>query len=576
MGVALTPLSILILLSQQNNSPLDSSVGRIIRINVELSTQHSVALTDVVLVTQPHNNEDGDGLSLLIQDVLGTLLQFVASSKKEAEWLMRGIGLLLERETSRLGVRGGKSSRKGGVSPAIARGGDLYNNNRRRNTTAMAAKRNVIKPMRFNALESVEDLDLGNDTTTANNNKDSAKRWGQMPSRNYMRQQASSYTNTVPKYVHGQLLVRDIAKNVQLPLPLPLCRVLLLDSNSPVISKWQVDRGDASFEKTPWTFPPATPRELEQYQSEHQLIASGSMCGAHRTTSFERGRNGTMVTLSETQIVDSDDLEKLAFTVNERMPRRGFSIKVKIILRPYTTTSCEATVLGEIRPVGKNMSNQQAVHKAFLLVVDELKARYGIEGVGLLAGFLSSVDNMTDGQKGEKASSPKRVTMAPRSLSEEKKESDSNKESGLVSFEDMLKTPKDPDRVDFSIDRPSTIPRRSSTAPNPLRPEPDPAKRYRARKQELKNDEFEELEGDDPEPLRIEVKPLPKIRLSLMPSPREEDEETEEDSAGAPRALAPSAKSSKKKSNRSSSKTSSKTSKRSPTPGWKKSSKVRK
>ena len=259
-------------------------------------------MTDVVLVTQPHNSEDGDGLSLLIQDVSGTLLQLVASTKQEAEWLMRGIILLLERETSRLGVRGGKASEKGGVSPAIARGGDLYNNNRRRNTTAMAAKRNVIKPLRFNALEGVEDLDLGNDTTTTNNNKDSAKRWGQMPSRNYMRQQASSYTNSVPKYVHGQLLVRDIAKNVQLPLPLPLCRVLLLDSSSPVISKWQVDRGDANFEKTSWTFPPATPRELEQYQSEHQLIASGSMCGAHRTTSFERSRNGTMATLSETQI----------------------------------------------------------------------------------------------------------------------------------------------------------------------------------------------------------------------------------------------------------------------------------
>jgi hypothetical protein len=549
-------------------------MGQIIRMNVELSTQYSVALTDVVLVTQPLD-EDGDGLSLLIQDVSGTHLQFLASSKQEAEWLMRGIVLLLERETSRLGVRGGKSSEKGGVSPAIARGGDMYNNRHR--NTAMAAKRNGMKPLRSNAhsnvLEGVEDLDLG-DATTNSNNKDSAKRWGQMPCRNYMRQQASSYTNSVPKYVHGQLLVRDIAKNVQLPLPLPLCRVLLLDSSSPVISKWEVDRGDANFEKTSWTFPPATPRELEQYQSEHQLIGSGSMCGAHRTTSFERSRNGSMVTLSETQIVDSDDLEKLAFTVNERMPRRGFSIKVKIILRPYTTTSCEATVLGEIRPVGKNMSNQQAVHKAFLLVVDELKARYGIEGVGLLAGFLSSVDNMTDSQKGEKGSSPKKVTMAPRSLSEEKKESDSSKESGLVSFEDMLKTPKDPDRVDFSIDRPTSIPHRSSTAPNPLRPEPDPAKRYRARKQELKNDEFEELEGDgDPEPLRIEVKPLPKIRLSLMPSPREEDEEMEEDSAGAPGS---SGKPSKKKSSKSSSKTSSKTSKRSPTSGWKKSSKVRK
>ena len=34
--------------------------------------------------------------------------------------------------------------------------------------------------------------------------------------------------------LNGQQIVKDIAQNVRLPLPLPLCRVLLLDSSSPV------------------------------------------------------------------------------------------------------------------------------------------------------------------------------------------------------------------------------------------------------------------------------------------------------------------------------------------------------
>lgn len=126
-----------------------------------------------------------------------------------------------------------------------------------------------------------------------------------------------SRTRNGTKYVHGQLIVRDIATNIHLPLPLPLCRVLLLDSSSPVIEKWEDDRGDKHFTRTDWTFPPTTPRELEWHASEHQLIASGSMMGAHRTMSFDRMRNGSLVHLSETQIIDADDSEKLAFTISE-------------------------------------------------------------------------------------------------------------------------------------------------------------------------------------------------------------------------------------------------------------------
>jgi hypothetical protein len=41
------------------------------------------------------------------------------------------------------------------------------------------------------------------------------------------------------EYGHGQPIMRDIATNIQLPLPLPLCDVLLLDPSSPVIEKWE-------------------------------------------------------------------------------------------------------------------------------------------------------------------------------------------------------------------------------------------------------------------------------------------------------------------------------------------------
>jgi len=92
--------------------------------------------------------------------------------------------------------------------------------------------------------------------------------------------------------------------------------------------------------------------------------------------------------------VDADDSEKLAFTISERMPRRGYSIKVKFVLRSSKDNSCEAFVIGEVRPVGKNMSNQAAVHKAFLVVLNELKTRYGSEGKGLMASFLSVVRNL--------------------------------------------------------------------------------------------------------------------------------------------------------------------------------------
>ena len=139
----------------------------------------------------------------------------------------------------------------------------------------------------------------------------------------------------------------------------------------------------------------------------------------------------------------------------------------------------------------------------------------------------------------------------------------SGSHSGLVSFEDMLKEDSEPK---FPVDRPTT-----PTA-HLMHPDPDPGKRYRARQKEVKNDVFEGLPGDGDdeqpkrEPVMIEVKPLPKIRLSLMPSPREEDEDADDDSSSSP-IQSKNGKTKKKKK---------KSSRRSSSSTWKKSGRSRK
>jgi len=238
-----------------------------------------------------------------------------------------------------------------------------------------------------------------------------------------------------------------------------------------------------------------------------------------------------------------------------------------VILKAIENKNCEATVTASIRPVGKDMSNQAAVHKAFLLVFDEIKDRYGVTGGGLLDGFLSVVDDMAnDGKKKREKTSPskesKSKATSPRSpsatnydganpsLSSSKRsqrqvqvtlpaptvpirqpkasqKAGTGKDSGLVSFDNMLRTGRESPEITRDP-RPST--------PSLLNqvPESDPAKRLEITKPTVvpRSDEFDlprrnagaQLEAER-DPVMIEVKPLPKIRLSLMPSPREEDEE---------------------------------------------------
>ena len=529
----------------------NSSIGYIRNGNVQLSSKHSVSLTDVTILSQeppvPIRFKGEDKMAHLrvisIQDASGTSLLFLANNFREAELLVCGLKLLIERETARLGVRGGMPKtwfgiKRGdpGVSPSAARGFELPS----RNHSSPAKRSGYVSSDVENDGESLR----GVRATLP----DDRKTWGNVPGRQYMRVQAAGLDELskmngiqeqgLPQYVHGRPLSRELSKNVRVSLPLPLCRVLLLDSTSPVIRRWEQERGDRNFEKSRWAFPPATPRELEKHSSEHQLIASGSMRNAHRTISFDRPRYGSLVRLSETHTVEVDDPSELVLAITERNPRRGFSIKVRIHLSAFKESNCDATVIAEIRPVGKDMSNQAAVHKAFLLVVEELRERYGRDNYGLLGGFLTVTDTMAEENRSRATETPRPLSRTnpnseekktDKSVSPSRQKKNHAKESGLVSFADMLRSGRDsPDPM--PVDRPGANGSRKASYDvtkdgNRLNAKPTTVPR---------SDSFEDKQRPElpKEDVLIEVKPLPKIRLSLMPSPREEDEENS--SEGSP------------------------------------------
>eukprot|EP00934_Nitzschia_sp_Nitz4_P006251 Nitzschia sp. Nitz4//scaffold348_size17284//12793//16374//NITZ4_008844-RA/size17284-processed-gene-0.12-mRNA-1//-1//CDS//3329548694//6241//frame0 len=469
------------------------------RTQVELSRTHSVTLTDVITLAQaPRSDvmlEDPSEARRLISIETQQMqqLQFLAKSDMEAKVLMAGLTLLLETESKRCGVRGGSGKN---ASPRSIK----KSKNRRNNKSGYSSS-------------DIED-DEGS-AMSMGEIPDSWKAWSRTPGRSYLRGHASANDQGYPHYVHGQLIVKDIAKNVHLPLGLQLCRVLLLDSSSPVVSKWEKDRGDVEFERTPWTFPPATPRERDQFQSEEQLIASGSLIGAHRTISYQRPRNGQMVRLFETQIVEADDSEKLCFLIHERMPRRGFSVKVKMTFRA-SNGECEATVTSEIRPIGKDMSNPEAIHKAFLLVLDELRNRYGQEGNGLVALFVDMVNNVkSNGLPKQLRSFFERLNLSGEEKKEQEDVDAMSRDNRSIKLEDMLKS-----NASLGVSETPEA-RFQDRTPSPM-----DADKYRENYKKPKGAQLPSDTFDSPtsEPVMIEVKPLPKIRLSLMPSPREEDE----------------------------------------------------
>jgi hypothetical protein len=360
-----------------------------------------------------------------ICDATGKSILFLANSNREAELLFCGLKLLLECETSRLSVRGGVPLNKlggtlgkGALSPVSARGTASYNWNRREggDINKRHAPRNsdLHDKSKYSSLGepgSSSDESRSNDGRGSNNvNQESEiaslndrhkvpegrQSWSQLPGRNKMKEIAtggllSRDQPLYPTFELGKPICSDIATNISLPLPLSVCRVLILDSLSPVNRTWETGRADTDFRHDAWMFPPGSIREFEVDScSEQQLISRGSMTGAQRTITYNRVRNSEMVRLSETVVVEQDDVAKgLVFVIKDEMPRRGFQVKACLHLRSFGQQSCEARVVTDIRPVGKNISNQQAVYKAYVLVLDEMKKRYGLEEKGMFIYFVS-------------------------------------------------------------------------------------------------------------------------------------------------------------------------------------------
>jgi hypothetical protein len=467
-----------------------------------------MALTDITWV-------EIKGNVLSIRSSRDKRLIFRLSSPDLAQLVFNGIVLLIEDTCAKFGTRGGS-------------GKSLPNKSPKRKNASRKSKSGIPQSLEHDGFSSSEDENFEEDEEDSRDESLQLpagwKSWSKIAGRSYLKKQAISEEGC-PQYVHGQLLVRDICKNAHLPLSLPLVRVLLLDSSSPVIQQWEKKSGNTGYEKTPWTFPPATPREMDQYQSEHQLIASGSMCGAHRTISYALNSSR----LSETHIVDFDDSERIAFSVNERMPKRGFSVKVKVIIRSFQN-ECDATISAELRPVGKNMSNPTTVHKAFLLVLDELGDRYGtLTAKGLLGQFLRVVANLPkDNLPATKF--PESTSSYPnhRSPGEEKKQDSASRAiDGVVKLEDMLKNnTESSSRVLNSMDS-STKSGFNESRPKDISKQNGKYKQHPSSQTNNKKVVKDEPLTSTNDPVMIEVKPLPKIPIQLMPSPREEDEDKE-------------------------------------------------
>lgn len=266
------------------------------------------------------------------------------------------------------------------------------------------------------------------------------------------------------------------------------------------------------------------------------------MEGAHRTVTYDRVRGKAVVRLSEVIVVEIDSVNCISVSISERMPRRGFSAKVRVVVNAASKQSCRISIFGEIIPVGKDLSNQGAVHRAYLLLVEELKLRYNMSNTGFLGTLVSIILSFP------------RNNVSPQSLAD----------SNIVTSPPKNKSPgTSQNRHDQSDDYSSRPKKLGHDKANHLT---DNIKSAKSSPKEVKvpnmftvdsqdsNDnitfgshqwankkDFQEWGSNDftdmpmdrdfkkvpqvSQNITIDVKPLPKIRLDLMPSPREEDED---------------------------------------------------
>ena len=514
---------------------------------------------------------------IAIRDVTGKSMLFLAESNGEAELLFCGLKLLLESETTRLSVRGGVPLNKlggklgkGALTPQTARGSltssrgsgrrsDRPGPSKNTRQTPKRTKGDLDDRSKYSSFgdpgtSSDESSETDGDVSSPSRESDERDKfgsrtqvpegrqsWSQMPGRSAMRQMASGVVSpravpqAPPTYELGKAVRTDIATNVSFSLPLALCRVLFLDSSSPVNKAWESSRSDTNYKHGAWAFPPGGSRRDfdSQNASEQHLISSGSMSGAQRTVSYSRPRHRELVRLSETISVEKDDDETLEVVFADQMPRRGFAAKARLVLRSLGAQSCEARVVAEIKPIGKNLTNQTGVHKAFVLVLDEMKKRYGAEESGLLAVFLGVYKTLPGYGKTPKSASLNGTRQSitsfkdvlagkTRTLPRDRSPTDA-RSNGALPSPSTPKRHQQPQR-DQTQERPSTPSvrtiNRQTVGGLPEKAPPQPILQDTGDFADFSN--FDDIPRN---PVTVEVKPLPKIRLDLCPVPLEEDEE---------------------------------------------------
>ena len=317
---------------------------------------------------------------------------FLTNNIPESEVIFSGLKLIVERESTRVGVRGGKKTRREEVvdkDKPEDRHTDFFEEDKKNEEEPFehfeGSGPQFNEPITSNFFVEEEPIK----TPTKNFEEQSF-------TMNASHGSISSYDNSGEyenpsqkeisnmRYIQGQVIHTNIATNVSVPLPLPLCRALLVDSSSPLMNDWAIDRGDFNPSHGDWILKNAmSPRSVNYPdQKESELIFKANMTGASRTCAFERIRKGQRVGLSETWFVDIDDKDAFVFSIVERMPRRGFSLKIRVAVRPASLKSSDVTIVGETVPLGKNTTDQAVVHRAFILVVKELHSRYGLGNGG--------------------------------------------------------------------------------------------------------------------------------------------------------------------------------------------------
>ena len=546
-----------------------------------LSKRDSMSLTDITLLSQdPHTavrlsrDDATEHLRLIsVQDVSGKTLSFIAQSNSEGEVLFCGLKLLLECESARLGVRGGvpinKISgklRQDSLMSTAARGSPIQSlATSRRQDSSKRVKDDVKDVSKYSSLGEVGSGSDG-DEVIANNIQAPAERhnWSRESPPSIQREPAEKASSPLTKsqnhtqegqtYVLGKEIRNDVSSNMTLPIPFDLCRLLLLDSGSPLNQTWESERGDADFRHGEWNFPPSSPRIHEKELPEEELVSNGSMLNAQRLRSYTRLRNRERVALSEAVFVEKDDKQGLVLVVADRAPRRGFSSKARIQVRPYSPQSCAIKITSEIRPVGKNLSNQAAVHKAFVLVLDEINVRYGIDGKGFLGSFLRVCQSLSARSS---QSQSKTTTKASPTAKSKRSPGVTSPTSSISSFKDMMESSSSPrtfsspkklqldslhglgewSSVDsFPVKNTSQINKKiDSNAINALNIDEVPQRRDDNSQLDGMDDfaKFSNFDDVPKNPVTVEVKPLPKIRLDLCPVPREEDEEEDSEASDA-------------------------------------------